>query len=132
MEDAAALANRAMAAGREGHESAYPYYVFSKGLADYRLGRLDDAIDAMRGEAANATWMGPCPQIVTAMALHGKGQQDQARKTLAAAVLSYDWSAVKAVDHDRWVIHVLRREAKRADPSASGWRNDPALVPFAL
>ena len=55
---------------------------------------IDDAIATMKGEAAHV--MGPCPRLVTAMALYRKGQKDEALKTLAAAVLSYDWSAAKA------------------------------------
>jgi serine/threonine-protein kinase len=109
MEDAAALASRAVAAAREGH-AGYPYFLFAKGLADYRQGRWDDAIKLMNGEAAKV--LGPCPRLVAAMALHRKGQQDQARKVLAAAVASYDWSAAKADSRDPWIAHVLRREAE--------------------
>ena len=48
--------------------------------------------------------MGPSPRLVLAMAQYQKGEKDQARKTLAAAVASYDWNAAKAtsarsVDH---------------------------------
>jgi eukaryotic-like serine/threonine-protein kinase len=112
MEEAAALTDRAVAAGRAGHEFGYPYYVFARGLADYRLGRWADALARMRGEAARAEYLGPCPRLVTAMALHRKGQKDQALKTLAAAVVSYDWSAATAMEHDAWITHILRREAE--------------------
>ena len=64
----------------------------------------------LTGEAAAV--MGPCPRLVLAMAQHQKGQRDEARKTLAAAVASYDWSAAKATDHDTWIAHILRREAE--------------------
>ena len=77
-----------------GHEFAYPYFLFAEGLARYRQGRFDDAIKLMTGEAASV--MGPSPRLVLAMAQYQKGQKDQARKTLAAAILSYDWSAAKA------------------------------------
>ena len=56
--------------------------------------------------------MGPCPRLVTALALHQKGQKDQAAKTLAAAVLSYDWSVTKAPDDVSWIAHILRRQAE--------------------
>jgi serine/threonine-protein kinase len=95
--------------GRAGPAS---YYAFVKGLAEYRLGRFDDAISLMKGEAANATYLGPCPRLVAAMALHRKGQKEQALKALAAAVVSYDWGAAKADSRDPWIIHVLRREAE--------------------
>ena len=108
-----------MAAGRPGHEFAYPYYLFAEGLARYRQGRFDDAIKLMNGEAASV--MGPCPRLVLAMAQYQKGQKDEARKTLAAAVVSYDWSAEKAGDQDAWIAHVLRREAEALIlPGAAG------------
>lgn len=109
---AAALADRAVARRQAGPESSYPYYVFAQGLAAYRLGRFDDAIALMRGEAAKASYMGPCPRLVTAMALYQKGQKDQALQTLAAAVVSYDWSPAEADSRDPWIAHILRREAE--------------------
>ena len=110
LRQAVGLAERAVAAGRPGHEIAYPFYLFAEGLARYRQGRFDDAIKLMSGEAAPV--MGPCPRLVLAMAQYQKGQKDKARKTLAAAVASYDWSAEKAGDQDAWMAHVLRREAE--------------------
>jgi serine/threonine-protein kinase len=112
MAGAAALAERAVAARRKGPEWAHPYYLFAKGLADYRLGRYDDALAVMGGEAARAEYLGPCPRLVTAMALHQKGQKEQALKALAAAVLSHDWSAAKADSRDPWIMHIVRREAE--------------------
>ena len=93
LQDAAALADRAVGARRAGKDWAYPYCLFVKGLADYRWGRFDDAIELMRGEAAKATILGPCPQLVLALALQQKGQKDLALKTLSTAILSYDWSS---------------------------------------
>ncbi len=48
------------------------------------------------------------------MALHRSGRPTEARKTLAAAVLAYDWRATQVQAHDQngWVYHVLRREAE--------------------
>jgi hypothetical protein len=43
---------------------------------------------------------------------HKNGQKDQARKTFAAAISSYDWKASKADNHDAWIAHILRREAE--------------------
>jgi serine/threonine-protein kinase len=106
---AAALAERAVAVGRTGHEYAYPYFLFVRGLAQYRQGRFDDAITTMKREAANV--LGPCPRLVTAMALHQKGRMDEALKTLATGVLSHNWRS-RAVDHQTWIAHILRREAE--------------------
>ena len=110
LRQAVALTERAVAAGRAGREFAYPYCLFAQGLARYRQGRFDDAIKLMTGEAASV--MGPSPRLILAMAQHQKGEKDQARKTLAAAIASYDWSASKADNHDAWIAHILRREAE--------------------
>ena len=107
IEDAVALANRAVAASSDN-----PYCVFARGLADYRLGRFDDTIALMNREASKATWIMPCPRLVTAMALYQKGEQAEARKVLAEAVISYDWAAARANYRDPWTIHILRREAE--------------------
>jgi eukaryotic-like serine/threonine-protein kinase len=114
LRQAVALTERAVAAGRPGHELAYPFYLFAEGLARYRQGRFDDAIKLMSGEAASV--MGPCPRLVLAMAQYQKDQKDQARKTLAAAIASYDWSAAKADNFDAWIAHILRREAEALIP----------------
>ncbi len=64
----------------------------------------------MRGSASRVG--GPIAQLVLAMALHQDGQLAAARKTLATAILSYDWNATLARDHHPWICHVLRREAE--------------------
>jgi hypothetical protein len=46
------------------------------------------------------------------MALYQKGQKDEARKLLAAAIASYDWSMEKAISREAWIAHILRREAE--------------------
>ena len=87
-----------------------PYYLFSQGLARYRQGRFDEAIKLTSTESASV--LGPSPRLVMAMAQFKKGQKDEARKTLAAAVASYDWNLAKATTPDAWLIHILRREAE--------------------
>ena len=42
----------------------------------------------------------------------GLGELPEAPKTLAAAILSYDWKATRARDVYSWIRHVLRREAE--------------------
>ena len=64
----------------------------------------------MRGDASRVDR--PIAGLVLAMALYRNGQVTEARKTLAAAVLSYDWRASQAHDHDDWIPHLLRREAE--------------------
>jgi serine/threonine-protein kinase len=110
LQAAAALAERAVAAKATTPEWVYPFFLFAQGLAEYRQGRFDNAIDIMNGDAG--TVMGPSPRIVIAMAEYGKGQREQARKTLAETIAGFDWSPAQAVSRDHWIWHVLRREAE--------------------
>jgi serine/threonine-protein kinase len=112
LEQAAALADRAEAADRTGHPETRPYDLFCRGLAAYRLGQFDKAIDLMRGDAASVT--PPCPKLIVAMALYQKGEHDSARKTLAEAVNSFDWNQHIAPNgrEEAWAAHILRREAE--------------------
>jgi eukaryotic-like serine/threonine-protein kinase len=107
-----ALTGRAAAAADPKYDWARPYFLFAKGLADYRLGRFDEAIAVMSGEAKNTSYIGPSARLMTAMALYRKGNTDEARTTLTAAVESYDWSPAKADRRDVWIPHILRREAE--------------------
>jgi serine/threonine-protein kinase len=92
------------------YDWAAPYFHFALGLAEYRRGRLDGAIYMMSGDAGRV--MQPAPLLVVAMAQHRQGQKETARKTLAAAVLDYDWRADHADRRDAWISHILRREAE--------------------
>ena len=105
-----ALVGRAAAADLSNSSWAHPYILFAQGLAEYRQGRLDRAISALREDAPGA--LGAARRLVLAMALHRSGQLAGARKTLAATVLTYDWRARQALDQDGWTCHVLRREAE--------------------
>ena len=106
---AVALAERTVAK-HSSDEWAHPYFEFVRGLAEYRQGHFDRAISAMRGDASRV--LGPGPGLVLAMALHQKGQADEARRTLASAVLSRDWTANRVHDTDGCIVHALRREAE--------------------
>jgi eukaryotic-like serine/threonine-protein kinase len=104
------LADRALAAKATTPEWIYRYFLFAKGLAEYRQGRLASAISLMEGEASKV--MGPCPRLILAMAQHELGQEKQARKTLAAAIVAFDWNAAQADSRGVWIAHILRREAE--------------------
>jgi serine/threonine-protein kinase len=106
---AVAVAERAVARNSD-EQWANPYFVFARGLAEYRQGRFDRAISAMRGDASSV--LGPSPKLVLAMALHQTGRADEARKTLASAVVSHDWTANRVLDQHGCIIHSLRREAE--------------------
>jgi serine/threonine-protein kinase len=110
LRQAVALAERAAAADREKYQGLYPCFRFAQGLAEYRQGRFDRAIPAMRGDASRV--LGPAPRLVLAMALHRSGRVAEAREALAAAVAAHDWRASQVRDQDGWIVHVLRREAE--------------------
>jgi serine/threonine-protein kinase len=110
---AAAMIDRALAAGRKKYGSVRPYFLFARGLAEYRRGRLDAAAATLEGPGgALGVNLRPAPGLVLAMARHRRGDREAARKTLAAAVLAYDWGKAKADNQDAWICRVLRREAE--------------------
>jgi serine/threonine-protein kinase len=104
------LAGRAVAEKSTVPEWVHPYFFFALGLAEYRQGHFDRAISVMNAEAA--TVLGPCPRLVIAMARYRRGDTQEARTTLAAAISSVDWSLGRVWSHDHWLWHVLRREAE--------------------
>jgi hypothetical protein len=105
-----ALTRRAAAADPSSTGWAYSWFLFARGLAEYRQGRFTRAIATMRGDASRVT--GSIARLVLAMALHQDGQVAEARKTRTVAILSYDWRATRARDHDAWICRLLRREAE--------------------
>jgi serine/threonine-protein kinase len=105
-----ALAEIAVAARETAPEWVYPYFLFAKGLAEYRQNRLESAMTTLSGPAANV--MGPCPRLLIAMAQYRVGQRHAARKTLAAAVSAFDWSAQLTDQRDIMIWHIVRREAE--------------------
>jgi serine/threonine-protein kinase len=110
LRQAVALARRAASSDPSAHVGNYSWFLFARGLAEYREGNFEQAIATMRGDASRLDR--PITRLVLAMALHQDGQLAEARKTLAAAILSYDWNATLARDHDAWICHLLRREAE--------------------
>jgi serine/threonine-protein kinase len=106
----AALLDRAIAGRRPEDDWATAYFVFAEGLAEYRRGRLERTAAVLGGDPGRA--MQPAGRLVLAMAQHRLGQEEQARRTLAAAVGSFDWSANLADNQDAWISHALRREAE--------------------
>jgi serine/threonine-protein kinase len=111
LRQAAALIDRAVATGRAKPDWAYPYFLFARGLAAYRQGRLENATAELQGEATFVP--GPNRRLVLALAQHRLGRKDEARHTLAEAVVAFDWGAALADSPGTWMCHVLRREAER-------------------
>jgi serine/threonine-protein kinase len=108
---AAELADRAVANALKSPEPGNQYVQFVQGLAEYRRGRDAQAVPLLRAAAAKLPNR-PGPRLVLAMALLRSGSQEEARKTLAAAVVAYNWKN-SGQDHPTvWTSHVLRREAE--------------------
>jgi hypothetical protein len=56
--------------------------------------------------------MGPAPNLVLAMGLHRRGDQDEARRKLALAVFDFDWRVAKAGVCEKWIYHALPQETE--------------------
>ena len=110
LEAATALIDRALADKNPKPGWIQPYFMVAKGLAEYRHGRLESAISIMDGPASSA--LQPAPRLVTAMALFRIGRKEEAHKTLAEAIRSGDWDPAHAKDREKWIYHILRREAE--------------------
>ena len=107
LRQAAALAGRGVAVQQSQYQDSYPRMV--QGLAEYRQGRLDQAISMLRPVAAGKD--SPAARLVLAMALHRNGKSAEARKSLADAVLAHDGTANAAADPEEWSSQILRRQA---------------------
>ena len=110
LRQAVALGRRAAASDPSAHGASYSWFLFARGLAEYREGKLDQAISTMRGDACLLG--GHIVRPVIAMALYRTGDLAEARKNFAAAIVSYDWRATRARGQFDWTCHLLRREAE--------------------
>ncbi|VTT98861.1 serine threonine protein kinase : Tetratricopeptide repeat protein,protein kinase family protein OS=Singulisphaera acidiphila (strain ATCC BAA-1392 / DSM 18658 / VKM B-2454 / MOB10) GN=Sinac_4434 PE=3 SV=1: Pkinase: TPR_1 [Gemmataceae bacterium] len=109
MRKTVALADLAAQTDRKKAGVLHPYYQFVKGFAEYRQGHFAQTIAIMRGDASGMS--GPLPQLVLSMALHRVGEEADARKAFAVAMLTHEWREDKVDSPDGWIRHVLRREA---------------------
>ena len=115
---ATAAVDRAVACLRTERPGPRPYFLFAKGLAEYRAGHLAAAVALLDGPAA--TVLGPAPQLVASMATFGLGQTADARRRLSAAIASFDWDPKHAGSREAEMDHILRREAEAVvRPTAS-------------
>ena len=96
LRQAVALAERAAAVDPSKYSGAYPYSCSPGAWRNTVRGGSIGRSPSMRGEAPKL--IGPAARLVLAMALHRSGQAAEARKTLAAAVLAYDWRADQVRD----------------------------------
>lgn len=105
-----ALIDRALATDKATYPNwLYPYFLFAKGLAEYRSGAYEKTLAICEGEAAGI--LGPAPKLVAALAHYRLGHEEAARQALAKAEASYDWSGDPVRKRDGWMYFILRREA---------------------
>jgi hypothetical protein len=110
-ERAAVLIDRALAADKSQYAAQVrPYFLFAKGLAEYRRNNLRNSIAILEGEASRV--LDPAPRIVRAMAFYRRGDREEARRMLASAIIDHDWRATPPDEREVWVLHLLRREAE--------------------
>jgi serine/threonine-protein kinase len=108
---AAAMVDRAVQGKGPENISYQDYFLVAKGLADYRQGKFEDALQAVEGHGAHV--LKPLPQLIAAMAHYRLGQRPIARKMLAESMFAFDWSRQNATTHEAWINHVVRREAEQ-------------------
>ena len=106
---ATAMIDRALATEPSMDAGFSHYYLFAKGLAEYRAGHFESALSIMTGKAARV--LGPAPGLVAAMAQWRLGNVDPARQTLARAVGGFNWDLGTGGNSQEWMYHALRREA---------------------
>lgn len=116
---AQALIERGLASHRARGTWLYHFLLVARGLAEYRAGHYEAALAIL--EDLPARVMGPVPDLVVAMSRSRLGQPAAARRALARAVVSYDWSPGATEDPDRWIHHVLVRNAPRQAADADPW-----------
>jgi hypothetical protein len=110
LKQAIALIDLALAAEPPNPPWITPYLRFAKALAEYRVGRMKNALELLQGDTLNILL--PAPRILLAMVQHNLGQTAAARKTLEAAIGPFDWDPAKATNREAWMYHILRREAE--------------------
>ncbi len=111
---AVALTERAAGTTRPEYKGFMPAFHFANGLAEYRQGHFDRAIEILRGDPMGVP--APATGLVLAMALQQSGKHAEAKAALDKALGAYDWEESKATISDAWTCHVLRREAEKTIP----------------
>jgi uncharacterized protein (TIGR03067 family) len=120
--EAVRLAERAVEAAQT------PWHLHALGLAHYRAGQFDLAIQRLR-ESGSTGWKGnPTNWLITAMAHHRRGQADEAHMWL-------DWARRSPFPyvhpHEAMTYQILRREAEAlvgADPNHDAIKKEMAKL----
>jgi hypothetical protein len=111
MKQAVAMVERANADQSKENAGYLSYCRIARQLAEYRMGHFDQAIKIANTKSAAV--LKPMPQLIQAMAQYRLGQSVESKKTLAAALLQYDWNTDFNANPDSWMFRVLRHEAEK-------------------
>jgi serine/threonine-protein kinase len=98
LRQATRLIDRALASERAKPGWLLPYFRFTKALAEYRAGNLENALTLL--DADTQRILVPAPRLLLAMVQHRLGKADAARGTFRAAVASFDWDAKSATERE--------------------------------
>ncbi len=110
LKQATTVIDRALAVEKPNPHWIKPYLRFAKALAEYRAGRMKNALVLLQGDTLRT--LPPAPSLLLAMVQHRLGQTAAARQTFGAAIAAFDWDAAKATNREAWMYHLLRREAE--------------------
>jgi len=125
-DDREQLARLAEVAVNKGHDAGgYVYFRFTRGLAAYRLGRYEEALNWLdrsgidpthRAQLAGEFALGASYDVLTAMALCRTGRADEARKILATVIptvnANYGLDTDPGLRHDWLLCRILADEAE--------------------
>ncbi len=89
------LIDRALDHDRQKPSWVYPYFLFAKGLAEYRQGRFGESNSIMVGPASRS--LVPAPRLVLAMVRHRLGEKNEALENFGSFILDLDWRVSRAV-----------------------------------
>jgi tetratricopeptide (TPR) repeat protein len=112
------LVDQALASNEDG--SVLPWFALTKGLAEYRAGRFDSALQFLdKAQSLNGSAPRATIDLIRAMAHHKLNDHQRAREFLEKAIARMDKELAKPgveplSGAENWLIcHVLRREAER-------------------
>ena len=104
-----ALGERAWGVERAKFPGAYPHFLFLKGLAEYRRGRMAEAISLMNGDASRV--LGPAPAWYSPWHCTGAGGSWKPGRRSRRRSRPTTGRRKGPRDQDQWIYHSLRREA---------------------
>ena len=106
---ATALIDRSLATLPEEQQWARPYINLAKALSEYRVGRYEEAITILKGDASLV--LQPGPDLMLSMSLFQLNQREEARQALVRAERELEGDKT-VLNREGWLFEILRREAR--------------------